>query len=82
MTRNVVSSAQMHILLHEGLLIERSGKANLSIAELATRGWKEVYQLTSESLDRALQIGRSMVAIARRVPRGTSWSGLGPISSQ
>ena len=37
-TRSVVASAQMHILLHEGLLIERSGKADLSISERATRG--------------------------------------------
>jgi adenylate cyclase len=76
-TRSVVSSAQMHILLHEGLLIERSGKANLSIVELATRGWKEVYQLTSESLDRALQIGRSIVAVAPKSAKGHQLVGAG-----
>jgi adenylate cyclase len=76
-TRSVVPSAQMHILLHEGLLIERSGKADLSIAELATRGWKEVYQLTSESLDRALQIGRSIVAVAPKSAKGHQLVGAG-----
>jgi adenylate cyclase len=69
-TRSVVASAQTHILLNEGLLIEQGGKARLSIAERATRGWSEIYQLTSESLDRALHIGRSMVQDAPRSAKG------------
>jgi adenylate cyclase len=69
-TRSVVASAQTQILLHEGLLIERSGRMSLSVAEDATRGWREVYQLNPDSLERALQIGRSMVEVVPKSPKG------------
>jgi adenylate cyclase len=65
-----VSSAQTQILLHEGLLVERSGKPALNVGELAARGWKEVYQLTSENLHRAQKIGRSIIELAPESPKG------------
>ena len=69
-TRGIVASVQTQIRWHEGLLIERSGKPDLNITEATARGWKEVYQLTRESLECALDTGRSLVRVARGSPKG------------
>jgi adenylate cyclase len=69
-TRGIVASVQTQIRWHEGLLIERSGKPDLNITEATARGWKEVYQLTRESLEGALGIGRSLVGAAPGSPKG------------
>ncbi len=67
---SVVASIQTQILWAEGLLFERSGNNTLNIAELSRRGWKNIYELTGESLERALETGRSMFELAPKSAKG------------
>jgi adenylate cyclase len=61
-TRSVVASTQTQLVLTEGASAERRQRPEFRSWDLAKRGWKNIYALTSESLETARQIGLDLVA--------------------
>jgi adenylate cyclase len=56
-TRSIVASTQTQVVLNEGLIAERHEHPDFRTWDMAKRGWREIYQLTRESLERAREIG-------------------------
>ncbi|MEJ1161453.1 adenylate/guanylate cyclase domain-containing protein [Prosthecomicrobium sp. N25] len=69
-TRSVVASTQTEVILNEGLLAERRERPELHLWELSTRGWREIYQLTREHLERARETGQSIKRLYPGDPKG------------
>ncbi|MBO1906333.1 adenylate/guanylate cyclase domain-containing protein [Microvirga sp. 3-52] len=64
-TRSIVASTQTQVVLNEGLIAERHEHPDFHTWDMAKRGWRNIYQLSRESLERAREIG---LAIKRHDP--------------
>lgn len=69
-TRSIVASTQTQVVLNEGLLAERHEHLNFHTWEMAKRGWREIYQLTRESLEKARTIGLAIKQHDPASPKG------------
>ncbi|WP_338691758.1 adenylate/guanylate cyclase domain-containing protein [Bradyrhizobium sp. 26S5] len=69
-TRSVVGSTQCQVVFSEGVLAERSERPDFRTWDLAKRGWKEIYGLTSESIARAREIGVEVTRIDLSFAKG------------
>jgi adenylate cyclase len=56
----VAASTQTRLVINEGEIAERS-TADMDMWAFTSRGWKEIYRLTPESLKKAEEIGRELV---------------------
>ncbi len=73
----LVASMQTQMVLNEGLVVERQRRPDLSVWDLAKRGLKEIYELTGESLERALAIGYEILSLDRANSKGHQLVALG-----
>jgi adenylate cyclase len=64
-TRSIVASTQTQVVLNEGVIAERHERPDFHTWDMAKRGWRNIYQLSRESLERAREIG---LAIKRHDP--------------
>jgi adenylate cyclase len=76
-TTGLIASMQTQVVLNEGLAAERLNRPDLPVWELAKRGLKEIYQLTRDSLERALAIGRDLVSLDPTSSKGHQLVALG-----
>ncbi|MGF9758292.1 adenylate/guanylate cyclase domain-containing protein [Microvirga sp. 0TCS3.31] len=56
-TRSIVASTQTQVVLNEGLIAERHEHPDFQTWDMAKRGWRNIYQLSRESLEEAREIG-------------------------
>ena len=63
----LVASMQTQVVLNEGLVVERQGRARISLSGI----W-EIYELTRESLERAIAIGYEFSRSTARAPKDIS----------
>ncbi|PVE20525.1 hypothetical protein DC522_31820 [Microvirga sp. KLBC 81] len=69
-TRSIVASTQTQVVLNEGLIAERNEHPDFQTWDMAKRGWREIYQLTRESLEKAREIGLAIKRHAPESPKG------------
>jgi adenylate cyclase len=69
-TRSVVGSTQCQVVYSEGVLAERNERPDFRTWDLAKRGWKEVYGLTSESIAAAREIASEVTRIDPSFAKG------------
>jgi hypothetical protein len=65
-----VGSTQCQVVFSEGVLAERSERPNCRTGDLAKRGWKEIYGLTSESISAAREIASEVTRIDPSFAKG------------
>jgi adenylate cyclase len=73
----LVASLQTQVVLNEGLVVERQGRPDLPVWDLAKRGLKEIYELTRESLERARAIGHEILSLDCTSSKGHQLVALG-----
>jgi adenylate cyclase len=59
-TRSVVATLQMQLLILEGSLIDRTASPSFEIWSVGKKVWKEFYGLNRESLTKALELARAL----------------------
>ncbi|BCH32939.1 adenylate cyclase [Mesorhizobium sp. L-8-10] len=69
-TRSVVASTQTQVILNEGFKAERSPSMGFNTWALNKQAWREIYQLTRESLQTARSIGKSIIEQDPDSPKG------------
>jgi adenylate cyclase len=69
-TRSIVASTQTQVVLNEGVIAERHERPDFHIWDMAKRGWRNIYQLSRESLDRAREIGLAIKHHDPASPKG------------
>ena len=69
-TRSVVGSTQTQVVLREGALAERSDRPDFRTWDLAKRGWKNIYELTQESIQKAREIASELTRIDPSFAKG------------
>ncbi|KLK91639.1 hypothetical protein AA309_19145 [Microvirga vignae] len=69
-TRSIVASTQTQVVLNEGLVAERHERPDFHTWDMAKRGWREIYQLTRESLEKAREIGLAIKQHDPTSPKG------------
>nr|WP_283815910.1 adenylate/guanylate cyclase domain-containing protein [Bradyrhizobium sp. AUGA SZCCT0222] len=69
-TRSLVSTIQTEMILLEGSLAERTTTPNLKIWDMAKRAYPQFYGLTRESLTKAGELARAMIAADPTSPEG------------
>jgi adenylate cyclase len=69
-TRSVVGSTQTQVVLSEGSLAEKGARPDFRTWDLAKRGWKQIYGLTHEGIQAALEIGTELVQIDPSFAKG------------
>jgi adenylate cyclase len=69
-TRSIVASTQTQVVLNEGVIAERHERPDFHTWDMAKRGWRNIYQLSRESLDRAREIGLAIKHHDPASPKG------------
>jgi adenylate cyclase len=69
-TRSLVSAIQTQMILLEGSLAERTTTPNFKIWDMAKRAYPQFYGLTRESLTKARELARAMIAADPTSPEG------------
>lgn len=69
-TRSIVASTQTQVVLNEGLIAERNERPDFQTWDMAKRGWRDIYQLTRESLEKARATGFAIKQHDPASPKG------------